>query len=127
MMSQASGIGNDVIRVGALPRHELADVGYAMPRWVAAGDPHEFAKVFYEQASGRAVVGYWESEPGTLEIDDYPFDELCVVTAGSCVLTPARGEPSAFGVGDCFVIRKGFRGRWDMPVGLRKIYVELRD
>lgn len=111
-----------VIRCRSTPS-AWTDVGYAVPAWVAAGDPHEQAHVYL--ARPGAVIGVWQARPGRLQIDAYPFDEFCVVLEGSCILTPQGGEPQGFGTGEAFIVRRGFRGSWDMPDGLRKFYVEL--
>jgi uncharacterized cupin superfamily protein len=99
------------------------DVGYAVPGWVAEGDPFEQASVFLQRPG--AVVGVWRARAGTLRIDAYPFDEFCVVLEGRCTLTPEGGTARHFGPGEAFVVRQGFRGTWAMPEGLRKFYVEL--
>lgn len=99
-------------------------VGYAMPDWVASGDPVEEAAVFLEREA--VTTGVWRCQPGCLRIDSYPFDEFCVVLEGRCTLTPEGSHAQAFGPGEAFLVRKGFRGTWDMPQGLRKFYVEMR-
>lgn len=99
-------------------------VGYAVPSWVASGDPVEEAAVFLHREA--ATAGVWRCQPGSLKIDSYPFDEFCVVLEGRCTLTPEKSTPLSFGPGEAFLVQKGFCGTWDMPQGLRKFYVELR-
>jgi uncharacterized protein len=104
----------------------LKELGYSDPSAIVAGDPQEAAHVFFDRADGKCVVGVWEAQAGTLDYVDYPFDEVCFVIAGRVEITPAGGRIEQFGPGEAFLIRKGFTGRWHMPVALRKFYVECR-
>lgn len=105
----------------ALPR-----IGYSAPELIVSGDPVEYAYVHYTDESQRTVAGIWESEPGALRFDAYPFDEFCYVLAGRIVLTDTAGDRREFGPGQAFFIRKGFNGEWSMPERTRKYYVECR-
>lgn len=113
-----------VVRLTPDGPNGLRDVGYADPSAVAAGDPREAAHVFHQREDGKCIVGVWEAQPGTLDYVDYPFDELCVVLSGALELTPQGGSTETYGPGDTFLIRKGFTGRWHMPVALRKYFME---
>jgi len=95
-----------------------------MPQWVRDGDPVEEAHVYLDRP--QAAVGVWCCRPGVLAIDAYPFDEFCVVLEGHCELTAVGMPTERFGVGDAFIIHRGFEGTWSMPEGLRKFYVEMR-
>ena len=104
----------------------LAPIGVSFPDQVLEGDPQEAAHVFYDRALGHATIGIWESAPGRIRFDPYPFDELCMIVAGQVTLAPAEGSPRTFGSGDVFIVRATFRGDWIMPDRLKKFYVELK-
>lgn len=70
-------------------------------------------------------VRVWESGPGILKTDDYPYDEYCLILSGRLRITNASGSTQEFGPGDSFVIPKGWRGTWDMRTRMKKIYIDL--
>jgi hypothetical protein len=104
----------------------MASIGLSFPDAVVAGDPQEKAHVFYDQPLKQATVGVWESEPGVVRFDPYPFDEMCIIVEGEVALSDVSGATDAFRAGDIFIVRRTFRGHWTMPRRLRKFYVELK-
>lgn len=108
------------------PLTGLAPIGLSFANQVLSGDPQEAAHVFHDRAIGRATVGIWESAPGRIRFDPYPFDELCIVVEGEVTLAPDGERPETFRAGDLFIVRETFRGEWIMPRSLRKFYVEMK-
>lgn len=103
----------------------LDHLGLSFPDQVVEGNPVESGITVHDRAGSRTSVGLWESEAGTVDFASYPFDEFCSVVSGRIELVEEGGELWSFGPGDAFVIRKGFRGLWRMPVTTRKYYVEM--
>jgi len=103
----------------------LEHIGYSFPDAVLAGDPVERGRVFDDMALAHATIGIWESAPGVVRFESYPFDELCIVTSGSVMLAADDGSES-FAAGDVFLVAEGWRGEWRMAEPLRKFYVELK-
>ena len=104
----------------------LDPVGLSFPDAVVDGDPQELAIAIHDLAKGSATTGLWESQPGTVRFDPYPFDELCVVVSGFVTLRDDSGPEDTFHPGDVFLVRATFRDLWIMRQPLRKFYVELR-
>ncbi len=80
----------------------------------------------YRSADERFVVSLWQSGPGVLQTDAYPHDEYCLVIEGRVIVTNRpSGTRAEYGVGDTFVIPKGWAGTWDMPVRFTKQFVAM--
>lgn len=69
--------------------------------------------------------GAWEGEPGALELDDYPYDELCVMLTGTVALTDRTGARRVFRAGEAFFVPQGFSGIWETVEPATKIFVAL--
>lgn len=77
-----------------------------------------------ELFSGAFVVDVWESQDGgTLLLRDYPFDQYVHVLAGTTTLDSDDGTSSTFGVGDHFVLPRGFSGKWTVSKGFREVLI----
>jgi uncharacterized protein (DUF1330 family)/uncharacterized cupin superfamily protein len=68
-------------------------------------------------------LGYFESEPGTLQADNWPRDEWCHVLEGSLTTVDHDGTPHQFTTGDTFIIPAGWTGTWKMETFFRKVSV----
>jgi uncharacterized cupin superfamily protein len=79
----------------------------------------------FKNAKGAPLVRIWESGPGVLQTDGYPYDEYCNVLEGQLEIVNASGGRQTFGPGDTFVIPKGWRGTWNMKTRFAKQYIEL--
>lgn len=79
--------------------------------------------VTYKATSEGLSVNLWESGPGVLRTEAYPYDEFCRVLEGRLIITNASGTRAEYGPGDSFVIPKGWAGTWDMPTKFKKQYV----
>jgi uncharacterized cupin superfamily protein len=90
-----------------------------------AFDGSFLAATTYRSGDERFVVSLWQSGPGVLQTDSYPHDEYCLVLEGRVVVTNRSGTRAEYGVGDTFVIPKGWAGTWDMPVRFTKQFVAM--
>lgn len=93
------------------------------PPWPAAMLPRPMK-------SHRVVVWYvgqdvtsmvYESDDGTVQFDDLPYDEQVTVLQGRALLTSADGQTHEFNVGDVFMAPKGWSGSWEMSGGYREL------
>ena len=97
----------------------------ALPERLIAGDPS--FKTWAQDTSKDDLVhtGVWEATPGeTRSIKGETF-EFCHILSGRVEITPAGGEPVAYGAGDSFVMKPGFVGTWKTIETVRKIYVTV--
>lgn len=89
---------------------------------MSADTPGEYGRVCFMGTDGGFASGIWRGEAGTIPLDGYPTDELCLLIDGEVVLTDETGKVECFVKGEAFVVRKGFRGTWHMPVASTKIF-----
>ncbi len=100
-----------------------------LPPWpegvVLTGTNAHGQKVLHE---GQLVSVLYGAEAALLEVGaPFPYDEYVFVVEGQVILTSKGGSPKTFGVGDSFLVPKGWMGTWDMPVKYReKIIVETK-
>ena len=73
----------------------------------------------------RPFGGAWEGRPGSLRLDDYPYDEVCVMLTGVVALVDADGERREFRAGEAFFVPKGFSGTWETVEPATKVFVAL--
>ena len=101
----------------------------SLPPWpecvVLTGTNAHGQKVLHE---GQLVSVLYGAEAALLEVGaPFPYDEYVFVVEGQVILTSKGGSPKTFGVGDSFLVPKGWMGTWDMPVKYReKIIVETK-
>ncbi|MGI9288999.1 MAG: cupin domain-containing protein [Pseudomonadales bacterium] len=101
----------------------------SIPPWpdelVLRGTNMHWQKVLHQ---GEFVVVVYESEAAVIDISHpFPYDEYVLVLEGEVILTSTSGDRQRYGVGDSFVVPKGWTGTWDMPVKYReKIVVEKK-
>ena len=101
----------------------------SLPPWpegvVMTGTNAHGQKVLHE---GQLVSVLYGAEAALLEVGaPFPYDEYVFVVEGEVILTSKGGSPKTFGVGDSFLVPKGWMGTWDMPVQYReKIIVEAK-
>jgi len=86
-----------------------------------SGDPATGVRAALEDEANGFYTGVWEAEVGAWRVA-YEENELCVILAGRVRLTEDGGAPRDFGLGDAFVIPKGFKGVWETIEHCRKIY-----
>ncbi len=79
----------------------------------------------FADATGRLFGGGWEGQPGTLRLDPYPYDEICVMLTGRVALVDVDGGRREFGAGTTFFVPKGFRGTWVTIEPSSKIFVAM--
>ncbi len=101
----------------------------SIPPWpdelVLSGTNKHWQKILHE---GEFVVVLYESEAAVIDVNyPFPYDEYVLVLEGEVILTSTAGERQRYGVGESFVVPKGWTGTWDMPVKYReKIVVERK-
>jgi uncharacterized cupin superfamily protein len=101
----------------------------SIPPWpdelVLSGTNKHWQKVLHE---GEFVVVLYESEAALIDVSyPFPYDEYVLVLEGEVILTSTSGDQQRYGVGDSFVVPKGWMGTWNMPVKYReKIVVERK-
>ena len=97
----------------------------SIPPWpdgtVLSGANEHWQKVVHK---GDFVVALYESEAALIDVS-YPFayDEFVTVLEGKVILTSLSGEKQTYGVGDSFLVPKGWQGTWDMPVKFREMII----
>jgi uncharacterized cupin superfamily protein len=75
----------------------------------------------YDHLGNGLSVALWASDPGTLKIDGYPYDEYALIIKGDLVITDAaHPKGHAFHAGDTFMIPKGWAGIWSMKTAFLK-------
>jgi len=101
----------------------------SIPPWpdelVLSGTNKHWQKILHQ---GEFVVVLYESEAAVIDVSyPFPYDEYVLVLEGEVILTSTSGERQRYGVGESFVVPKGWTGTWDMPVKYReKIVVERK-
>ncbi|MGN6678547.1 MAG: cupin domain-containing protein [Streptosporangiaceae bacterium] len=88
-------------------------------------NPGEYYVNNFTGAHPGLFAGVWSADEQETFIESYPVDEVCVVLAGSIILTAADGRARVFKPGDAFAIRKGSALTWANSPDVRKIYVIL--
>jgi len=89
----------------------------------SAFDGSYTSAIAYRSGDRALSVGLWQSEPGVLRTDAYPYDEFCLVLEGRLIVTNRDGHREEFAPGDTFVIPKGWAGTWNMTTRFKKQYV----
>lgn len=99
------------------------------PEMVVAGqkafDGSFVESIAFPSKDGKHFVRIWESGPGILQTDGYPYDEYCLVVEGKLEITNKDGSTAVFVPGDSFVIPKGWQGKWNMKSKFKKQYIAL--
>lgn len=90
---------------------------------VVSGKPSARVSDAFEEPSGAVKAGIATYQPGALDLLGYPYDEYCFLLDGQVIITSESGNKQTFAPGDAFMLPRGFKGRWDMPSGMRKYYV----
>jgi len=80
---------------------------------------------FFFGENKKFFAGIWSADPHSLDFDEYPMDEVCVVLAGKITLTEPGKSPEVFATGDVFGIKRGTPVNWNQVPGTRKIFVIL--
>jgi uncharacterized cupin superfamily protein len=73
----------------------------------------------------RPYGGAWTGEPGSLRLDDYPYDEVCVMLTGVVALVDSAGARREFRAGEAFFVPRGFSGTWETVEPSTKVFVAL--
>jgi len=76
-----------------------------------------------ELFGGEFSVYVYETEPGLLEFEEFPFDEFVQILSGTAVITDASGTSQTFNAGDSFIVPKGFSGTWEAQGEYREMFI----
>jgi uncharacterized cupin superfamily protein len=86
-----------------------------------SGEP-KFRTWNMDEAPGGIYAGVWEATPGKWRIE-YDEWEFCHILAGVSVIEEDGGDTRTVSAGDCFVLKPGFKGTWEVLETTRKEYV----
>jgi uncharacterized cupin superfamily protein len=97
----------------------------SIPPWpegvVSSGINQHWQKIVHR---GEYVVVVYEAMPAVIDVQEpWPYDEFVQVLRGEVILTPKVGDKQTYGVGDSFLLPKGWQGTWDMPVKFREMII----
>jgi uncharacterized cupin superfamily protein len=98
------------------------------PEWPEGDASPDWAETEYRSfadATGRLFGGTWEGSAGTLRMDPYPYDEICVMLTGRVALVDVDGGRREFSAGEAFFVPRGFRGTWETLEPSTKIFVGM--
>jgi uncharacterized cupin superfamily protein len=107
------------------PGKGMAPLGYIDPDTVSNGSAVELGYIFFTDPEGTVNAGVWECTPCTEAINDYPYDQCCMVLEGSLVITDETGHAERFLPGDAFMIPRGFNGSWTMTERYKNFFVTV--
>lgn len=93
------------------------------PEAVLSGKAEETGAMHLEADNGKFLVGTWECTPYAENLAYPDNHEFCVVVSGRVALTNPDGSVNEFGPGDCYIVPKGFDGKFEVLETLRKIYI----
>lgn len=99
-----------------------------VPEWepgTASADWEETEWRSFGADEAQPYGGAWTGAPGTLRLDDYPYDEVCVMLTGVVALVDATGTRREFRAGEAFFVPRGFRGTWETVEPATKVFVAL--
>lgn len=88
---------------------------------IVAGAPVTGFRAAHDDEAAGFWSGVWGSSVGAWRVA-YEETELCVILEGEVRLASDDGTSATYGVGDAFVIPKGFTGVWETLAPCRKIY-----
>ncbi len=93
------------------------------PRWRVTGSrrPQTADRDDFLSSDGAFHVGYSQYDTMTLEIDDWPWDELMFLIEGQVEITDLGGVTKTYGPGDMLVMPRGFSGTWKQLGPIKKI------
>ena len=74
--------------------------------------------------NGRRTASLVLGTPYICRLEDYGFDEFCVVLEGSVTMIDDEYEDT-FTAGDSFLIPKGFIGYWKQSEKIKKFFMTV--
>jgi uncharacterized cupin superfamily protein len=97
------------------------EAGAPAPERIISGDP-KFTTWNVEERDGTLFAGIWRSTPGKWRIV-YDEWEFCHILSGVSIISEDGGAATRVSAGDCFVLRPGFAGTWEVIETTTKQYV----
>jgi uncharacterized cupin superfamily protein len=112
-------------RVGEMPGSRRQMMPARWPKGVTplSDGMSPFQREFYSDGAGRLKCGVWQCNAGTIELCGCAADRVCFILRGTVRLTDHQEHSEAFGVGECFVIPRGFNGVWSQSDDFAMTYV----
>ena len=83
--------------------------------------PTERGAVLVEE--GPTTAGIWEATPYAERFNDFGATEMAVILTGRVRITPEGEAPQTFGPGDIYLMKRGFKGTFEVLETLRKVYM----
>jgi len=77
----------------------------------------------FRSADEKLFGGHWAGEPGSLRLDPYPYDEICVMISGRVALVDGDGARREFGPGEAFYVPKGKSYTWETIEPSKKFFI----
>lgn len=78
-----------------------------------------------EASSNHVVVGFWTGERGSVTLDPWPYTEVCSILSGKVAVKDSDGAQIEFGVGENFIVPKGFVGEWITLEPSTKMFIAI--
>ena len=72
---------------------------------------------------GELFVGAYQAAPAKLTLDGYPYDEFMFLLSGKISITNENGDLEEFYPGQALILKKGFKGTFEMHGNVRKIAI----
>ena len=83
--------------------------------------PQERGAVLADE--GGVTAGLWEATPYAERFNDFGATEMAVIVSGRVRITPDGGAAQDFGPGEVYLLKKGFKGTFEVLETLRKYYM----
>lgn len=82
--------------------------------------PVERGAVFLQD--GDTTSGIWEATPYAERFNDFGANEMAIILSGRVCITPDDSAPMIFGPGDTYLMKKGFKGTFEVLETVIKAY-----
>ncbi len=107
-----------------IPASGLLELPAAKP---LTGEIETWTRRLFSSTDGASSVGFWEVSAGTSYWDFTDYTEVVYVVEGELTVTEVGGDPVLLKEGDVGVFPVGWKGEWEVPSGLKKLYVVFPD
>ena len=82
--------------------------------------------VFYSSEATGVMAGLWEIDAGRISTEFAGGGETVHIVAGRLIAIEEGGEPLDLGPGDVATFPPGWRGEWQFPEPMRKLYTVFK-
>ena len=98
-----------------------ADIGVALD-----GPMSHRGVVFYQSEGSGVVAGLWEIDAGRISTEFADGGETVHIVAGRLIAIEEGGDRLELGPGDVATFPPGWRGVWEFPEPMRKLYTVFK-